>query len=325
VVTDTVGAGAPPPTGAARAAGRLSVALDAVLGDAHRRAPGQRVDLYEDGLVIRSHDLLEPCPRRAARPADDYEDRVSTTRRRVGLLVLRRLWSAAPPGGASWRPDPAALVPVVRAVFDDGEVWPPRLWAWMRSLDPAGRAALAAGAVTWCDGVVRLMGAARDVTWTDPSLPVRRDVPGRRIGLSATLDATRRASDGERLLVVTGAVSSTARRVLAGHAALVRTNVGRRDPVARVTLASPPTGRLDQVVVDDALLDLAVDRVVEHAALRVRPDAASTRPSQSCAHCHLLDECDAGRERLGYGPGIVARSVAGGSADDQDRQQGSST
>lgn len=289
-----------PTTGAVRAADRLAAALDEVLGDAYRSEPGRRVALHEDGLVIRSHDLLERCPRRAARPADDYEDRVMTTRRRVGLLVLRRLWASTPPRTTpQWSPDPADLVPTVKAVFDDADVWPPRLWTWMRSLDPAGRAALAAGAVTWCDGVVRLVGAATDITWTDPSLPVRRDVPGRKVGLAATLDATRRSADGERLLVVTGAVSSTAQRVLAGHAALVRTNVARRDPVVRVTLASPPTGRLDHVVVDDDLLDLAVDRVVEHAALRARPDGAPVRPSRSCAHCHLLDDCDAGLEQLG--------------------------
>ncbi len=315
---------------ATRVAARLEAGLDEVLGDAHRRGPGgpgRSADLRRDRLVIRSHDLLEPCPRRASRPADDYEDRVVTTRRRVGLLVLRRLWGEAPPvPPRGWRVDPGALGPTVRAVFDTPDVWPLQLWEWTRSLDQAGRAALAAGVVTWCDGVIRLVGTARDVSWCDPSLPIRRDVPGRAVGLAATLDATRRTMEGERLLVVTGAASPTARRVLAGQAVLVRTAVARRDRVARVTLAMPPSGQLEHHVVDDALLDLAVDRVVEHAALRVRPDDAPPRPSRSCVHCHLLDECDAGSEHLGCRPGVVAGPAAGRPVDDQDRRhQGTST
>lgn len=289
------------PSAATRVAQRLETAFDAVLGAAYRRSPGQRVDVHEDGLVIRSHDLLERCPRRAASPADDYEDRVMTTQRRVGLLVLRRLWATSSGPHTGGRAGAESLVPTVRAVFDDPEVWPTRLWSWVRSLDPAGRAAVAAGAVTWCDGVLRTVGSARDISWVDPSSSVRRDVPGRAVALVATLDATRRAADGERLLVVTNVASPVARRVLAGHAALVRTAVSRRDPVARVTLAVPPTGQLHQIPVDDALLELAVDRVVELAALRSRPGDAPPRPSRACAHCHLLDVCDDGRQHLGTG------------------------
>lgn len=282
-----------------RIAGRLREGLDAVLGDRYRPDGSTKVDLYRDGLVVRSHDLTERCPRRAGRPPDDYQERVLTARRRVGLLVLRQLWSSGPTASAV---EPAHLPAAVRAVFARPDDWPPRLWSWASSLEPAGRAALAAAVLTWCDGVMRVAGTSPDITWCDPALPVRRDVPGRAVGLAATVDATRRADDGERVLVVAGAASALERRVLAGHAALVRSAEGRRDRVTRVTVASPATGRRDHVVVDDALVELAVDRVVEHVAFRVAPDRAPTRPSAACSHCHLLDDCSDGRAHLTHEP-----------------------
>lgn len=289
-----------------RTAERLSGGLDAVLGDAYRKPPGASVNPYRDGLVIGSYDIAERCGRRAARPADDYEERVLTARRRVGLLLLRDLWDSAPADRTRpWRADPADLVLAAKRVFSYGDRWPDRLWGWSQSLEPAGRAALVAASITWADGAVRSVGSARDITWSDPRSSLRRDVPGRSVRLAAAVDATRRVGDDDRLLIVSPVLDPSARRLMAAHAALVGSFEQRRHPVARVSVASTNSGDIEHFVVDSELVDLAVDRVVEHAALRLRPDDAAPRPSSACRHCHVLDSCEEGRIHLGL-PGPLS-------------------
>lgn len=279
---------------AERARQRLVGTLEGLLGDALVRQPGTKPDLYTDGVVVSVHGLLERCPRRAVLPAEDYQDSVATARRRIGLLALRRLDDDASPAGD--------IVAAVDEVMSDPAGWPGPLRDWVDGLDRAGRAAVAAGAVTWCISVRRLIGADRRVGWSEPSPSMRWDVPGRLVALTASHEArSGHLSSGERLLVVADGAEGAggpADRLRAGYIGLVRALGSGCAPLS-VTVASPSRGDKVRVEVDDGVLDLAVDRVAEHVAHRVAAGAAPTVAGRWCAHCHLLEGCAPGRARVG--------------------------
>jgi hypothetical protein len=269
---------------------RLTSSLDHVLGDDWRPEPGTRPDYYSDGIVVSGFGLLERCPLRAALPADDYEPSVATARRRVGLLALRRLGDDASPAD-----DVATAVDEVLA---DGSEWPPKLWEWVDQLDRAGRAAVAAAAITWCTALLRLVGSDARIRWSDPSLSNRWNVPERLVQLTATHEAQMGGVvHGERLLVLADGDGGPGDRLRAGYVALVRA-LGTQHAPVRVTLAAPSRGELVQVPVDDELLALAVDRVTEHVAHRAAGDRAPVAPGRWCAHCHLLEGCAQGGAHL---------------------------
>jgi hypothetical protein len=274
---------------AAAARARLLESLDQVLGDLLRAEPGRRVPRSER-LRVSEFDLGERCPRRGARPADDFVESATTARRRVGLLALRRLGDDAC--------EETDLPAAVAAVLDSGEGLAPGLADWVADLDRAGKAAVGAAAVTWAASLCRTVGATRrPIRWSDPG-PWTWDVPGRIVSLSAKVDATATAEvRGDVLLWSTGATDPLAQRALAAHLALVRALSTNRAPL-RVTIAVPATGTMRRVPVDPDLLDLGVDRVVEHVALRARPDAAPARPGRACRNCHLLDTCPQGTDHL---------------------------
>jgi hypothetical protein len=148
---------------AERARVRLVGALDGVLGERLVIEPGTKPDYYADGVAVSGFDLLERCPRRAAQPADDYQDSVANARRRVGLLTLRRL-----DDDASDAPDVAAAV---AEVMSDPTGWPGPLREWVDGLDRAGRAAVAAGVITWCISLRRVLRTDRRIGWSDPVGP----------------------------------------------------------------------------------------------------------------------------------------------------------
>lgn len=272
---------------AADAAERLGSSLDQVLGDTYRRTPEHR-DVYADGVVVTAFGLLERCPRRAANPAEDYLDSVPTTRRRVGLLALRRLWRRDLSRGADGQ-----VAAVVAEVADDPDEWPPRLRDWFDELDPPGRAALSSAVATWCLGVLGVVGRSPRVVWTDPSRAGRTDVPGRLVRLNSPVDAVTGALRSERLLMIADGVDTSADRVRAGYAALSH-GLGRRLLPVGVSVGVPSQGLLRRHTVTADLVDLALDRVVEHVALRAAGSAAPARPGPGCRHCHLLEVCNDG-------------------------------
>ncbi len=274
---------------------RLSAALDAVLGDRLVRDDGASVNFFADGVVVDAFAVLERCPRRVARPADDFVDSVTNARRRIGLLALRELAGRPHRPGS---PPADGLLDAVETVIRDQLDWPERLRAWVGDLDRAGRAALTGAVVTWCDGALRLVGRDPRIRWADPSRVPAWNVPGRMVQLRGAIDALiGTVGTGEKLLTLGEAAPGPADRLRAGHHALVRTLASQHAPV-RVTSASASTGVRVAHRVDGALLDLVSDRVVEVVQHRSAPEAAPPWPGNGCSHCHLLDDCPEGRAHL---------------------------
>ncbi len=274
---------------AARA--RLVAALDGVLGDRLRTEPGVRPDYYSDGIVVGAFGLLERCGRRAAHPADDFAESVRTARRRIGLAALRRLGDDASAA--------THLASAVDEVVTDGNSLARGLTDWLEGLDRAGRAAVVAAAISWAEGVVRLVGTDPGIRWADASSAAHWNVPDRLVRVSGSHDALLGGVvRGERLLLVADGDAGPADRLRAGYLALVR-SLGTQHAPVRVTLAAPSRGDLVRVEVDEGLLSLAVDRVAEHVAVRADREHAPPRPGRWCRHCHLLDVCDEGQGHLG--------------------------
>jgi hypothetical protein len=272
---------------AGRARERLVGALDAPLGG-RLRSGG---DDAPEKVRIDAHSLLEHCPRRLANPAEDYEDRTSTVRRRLGLLALRR--GAETSGAPGGRSDPP-LSRSVAEVMADRAGWSAGLRSWLETLEPAGRVAVEAAAHTWATEVARLVGNAPRVRWSDPFLSARWNVPGRSVQLTGATDAmlgTPRT--GEKLLVVSDALPGPGDRLRAGHVAVVHALGSGRTPV-RVSIGAPASGRVEQVRVDEALVDLVVDRIAEVAGHLADAERAPTVPGRWCSHCHWRDVCEDG-------------------------------
>lgn len=266
--------------------------LDRVLDDRLER-PKDRKPEWHEFVKVSSFDLTERCGRRAALPADDFIESIHNARRRVGLLVLRR---AVQDGSDD-------LVAITRTVLDDPSGWPQGLWEWTRELEPAARGAIGSAALTWAAALARTIpaGTARaaraprrtTVTWSDPAMPSRFEVPGRLIKLNGSFDASAGRPRAVVLMSVADGVPAASDRLRAGFVALVRTLQHQLAPV-RVSLAAPSRGRIEPFAVDESLLQLTVDHVVEVVALRADPDRAMPRPSRACGHCHLLDDCPEG-------------------------------
>jgi hypothetical protein len=274
---------------ATRARERLVDALDAALGDRLRVPAGERPDPYRDGVVVNAFGLTERCARRAAHPADDFVETVATARRRIGLAALRRLGD-----DASAADD---LATAVQEVIEERTDLARGLCDWLEQLDRPGRAAVAAGAITWGTATARLVRSGAAVRWSDASSSSAWNVPERPIRLTATHEAlVGGVVSGERLLLVAEGAGGPTERLRAAYLALVR-SLGTQHATVRITLAAPSRGATARVEVDDALLDLAVDRVVEHVAMRADPPSAPPAPGRWCRHCHLLDLCDEGRAR----------------------------
>lgn len=272
---------------ARRARERLVEALDAVLGDRLRTGGEDKPDTVR----IDAHSLLERCPRRLANPAEDYEDRTSTVRRRLGLLALRR--AAETSGAPGARTDPPLLASVAEVIADRAG-WSAGLRTWFETLEPAGRVAVQAAAHTWAADAARLVGGATRVRWSDPFLSARWNVPGRAVQLAGATDAVLGTPrQGEKLLVVTDALPGPGERLRAGHVAVVHALGSGRTPV-RVSIGSPASGRVEPVPVDEGLVDLVVDRIAEVAGHLADAEAAPTVAGRWCSHCHWRDVCEVG-------------------------------
>ncbi len=272
---------------ATRARDRLVDALDGALADRLRVTVGERPDPYRDGVVVAAFGLTERCARRAAHPADDFVESVATARRRVALAALRRVSD-----DASAAQDVASAV---QEVIEERTDLARGLCEWLEQLDRAGRAAVAAGAITWGTALARMVGGGAPVRWADASSSSSWNVPDRLVRLTASHEALwGGVVSGERLLLVADGSGGPTERLRAAYLALVR-SLGTQHAPVRVTLAAPSRGATTRVQVDDALLDLAVDRVVEHVAMRADPPTAPPAPGRWCRHCHLLELCDEGR------------------------------
>lgn len=269
---------------ARRARERLVEALESGLGN-RLRTGGEDAP---ERVRIDAHSLLERCPRRLANPAEDYEDRTATVRRRLGLLALRR--AAETSGAPGARRDPL-LSESVADVMADRAGWSAGLRAWFETLEPAGRVAVEAAAHTWAADAARLVGGATRVRWSDPFLSARWNVPGRAVQLAGATDAVvGTPREGERLLVITDALPGPGERLRAGHVAVVHALGSGRTPVY-VSIGSPASGRKEKVAVDEGLVDLVVDRIAEVAGHLAERETAPTVPGRWCSHCHWRDVC----------------------------------
>lgn len=268
---------------------RLAESLDELLGERFQVERGKKPDYFTDGPGVDAFSILERCPRRLANPAQDYIDSITTARRRIGLLAMRRL-TITPS---------SSIAGAVREVMADPEYWPTKLRQWVEELDRAGAAALSSAVITWCHGAVRLVGRDARVAWADPVMSPRWNVPGRIVQLRGSVDATiGTVGRGEKLLLLGDAVPGPGDRLRAGYAALLRSVTSGHAPI-RVTLGSPATGTMQPVEVNAELLELVTDRVVEVVSHRAAPDQAPPIPGRWCVHCHLLDICSEGAAHVG--------------------------
>ncbi len=274
---------------------RLSAALDAVLGERYVHEEGTKANYFADGVVVDAFAIVERCGRRVARPADDFVESVATSRRRIGLFVLRHLADQPRPPASSAA---TGLVAAVDTVIGEQLDWPENLRGWVGDLDRAGRAALAGAVLTWCDGALRLVGRDPRIRWADPSRAPAWNVPGRLVQLRGSVDAViGTVASGEKLLTLSDAAPGPADRLRAGHHALVR-GLGIRHAPVRVTTGSAATGNRVAHAVDESLLELVTDRVVEVVQHRAAPEHAPPWPGNGCSHCHLLDDCPEGLAHL---------------------------
>jgi hypothetical protein len=170
--------------------------------------------------------------------------------------------------------------------------------AWWRGLGRAGRAAVVAGTTSWCVALVHLLGGHPAIGWADPDRQPRRDLLDGAVSLRASLDARSGSPRrGERLLVVSDAVVPAEARLRAAHLALVQCLGDRAAAPVRVSVASPATGSVHRVPVDDDLLALGADRAAEFVAHLRLGERAPTLAGPGCATCHLLDTCPDGAAR----------------------------
>lgn len=261
--------------------------LAGIVGDRLRVVPGERrPSVYDHGLVVRPHDLLERCPRRSAQPpTGDFAWSTRTARRQIGLGALRLL-----------EDDSSTVDDLGRAVAEvvaNRSALGQSLAAWVDDLGRGGVAALTAAAVTWAAGLRRMVPSDPRVRWADPAAKANWDHPDRLVRVVAAHDASSGGVvNGEVLLLVADRDADSTDRMRAAHLALVRSMLSRHSPV-RVSVAAPSRGEKVQIPVDRDLLDLAVGRLMEHVALRLEPPTAPVRPGRWCSHCHLADVCEA--------------------------------
>ena len=260
----------------------LTESLEFALGDRLRREGSRPAD-GQRWIVITAYDLGAPCPARWAHPptVSDYVDSAANSARRLGRLALR-----------SWRPG-RSLTVAVNGVLADTDDWPDDLRSWFETLDRAGRATVAAAAVSWAAGALGAVRGRGDLSWSRSNQPY--DVPGRAVRLSGSWDAL--AGSRRRpaaLLVMSNAAPVSGRDDLAaGFQALV-CGLGPKMVPERVRIGSAAAGTARPVTITEALLDAAVDRIVELVAFRADPDGAPARPGRWCARCHLLEDCEEG-------------------------------
>jgi hypothetical protein len=269
---------------AAQVRARLLDAVDGTLGARLASATEERLDV---GPFV----LLERCPMRAAHPADDYIDTTATVRRRIGLAALRI--SAAHPGEGDSRAGDCDLGFAVSEALSDRSEWPAPLRQWFDGLEPAGRVAVRGAATTWAADVIRLVGRGH-IHWSDPFRPLVWNVPGRAVRLRASVDGViGRPRAGEKLLVVSDAAPGPGDRLRAGFVAVVHALWSGVSAV-RVSIGSPAAGRVQRFDVDEALTDLAVDRLLEVLGYLSDPSTAPPVAGDWCRYCHLRDVCETG-------------------------------
>jgi hypothetical protein len=280
---------------AARVRARLLDAVDGSLGDHFASGVDDRLDV---GHFV----LLERCPMRAVHPPDDYTDTTANVRRRIGLAALR-VSAALPDGGGGNRGGGDVgeadldLGSAVTEALSDRSEWPAPLRQWFDGLDPAGRVAVRGVATTWAADVIRLVGRRR-IHWSDPFRPLVWTVPGRAVRLRASVDGViGRPRTGEKLLVVSDAAPGPGDRLRAGFVAVVHA-LWSGVTAVRVSIGSPAAGRVQRFDVDEALTDLAVDRLLEVLRYLAEPSAAPAVPGEWCRHCHLRDVCETGLGHL---------------------------
>lgn len=248
---------------AARARDRLTAGLDQVLGEQFRRPDGQKVDFYEDGIVISSFTLFDR-PDEDTSPRAPFADSAFNARRRVGLMALRRLNEIAPPVHSGVGP---TLSEAISAVMKSPDGWPVGLRDWVEGLDRSGQATVVAATMTWCEGALRLVGLGSKVLWSDPQFPTAATVPGRVVRLAANVDASiGTPATGEKLFVISEGLPSPTDRIRCGYVALVRALVANCAP-ERVTTGSPSRGLTTRVTITEEILELAVDHVVQAVAM----------------------------------------------------------
>lgn len=267
---------------------RVLSGLDDVLGDRFARAPGTKPgDVYDHGLVVGPRDILVRCPRSAAAPqGGDFRWTAATARRQIGLRALTLLGDDA---AAVSSPSDAVHLAVANR-----EGLSVRLAEWLDTLGSAGLSTVVAAAVTWTDGVERMISDAGAVRWAGATAGAKWDHPGHLLRVTASHDASFGGPvSGEALLLVADQDVDTGDRARAAHLALVWSLLSGRAP-RRVTLAAPSRGTLSRVPVDEELLMLAADRLIDHVALRCEPAVSPARPGRECRYCRLLDSCEEG-------------------------------
>ncbi|MGB3412000.1 MAG: hypothetical protein WBA45_12480 [Microthrixaceae bacterium] len=288
---------------------RLTADLDHVLGERFTRKGREKVDFYVDGIVVSSFTLFDR-PEVDQVERDPYIESAFNARRRIGLIVMRQLTLNAspaagdrgtttvsrtgPPGSKREPSTGRSMMAAVESIMESSDGWPLNLRNWVESLDGAGRAAVVATTIAWCEGALRLVGTDPRITWTDPQYSSPLDLPGRRVRLQANIDAAMGTlGTGERLFVVSEALPSPRERITAGFVALVRA-IGAGAAPERVTIGAPSRGSMERYEVTEELLELAVDQVIETVAraadIRSLAESGLNSESKSTTESHVLKE-----------------------------------
>jgi len=254
------------------------------LGDGLRSAGVEPPDADGPGPArdwLGHHLAAEPCAARAYVVHDDFEESASTAARAIALTAL---------AGRSTGDD----LPTdrVNAVLEVPEDLRPSLAEWLRGLDRAGTAAVAAAATAWLVDAVALGHRRGDEpAWQDPRTVAFKPKPW-GVSLAASCDAVRASPAGINLLVVRRRASATDAR-LARRVALVWALVTGQVP-ASVVLGHRDSLQRDRHPVDDPMMEVALQDAVLDIGWAIAPSGAPVVPNSGCRHCPLLDSCEDG-------------------------------
>lgn len=273
---------------------RLDAALEQDAGDApgvsgpyvNDAAPGaapvsQRVSLHRAAAECPAGALVED-PRRFDAEGD-FVEAVFTCTREVALNALRR----NPPG----RP----AEEIVQEAMADPESLRWGVADWVARADRAARSVLHDSAVSWVIDARALAARRGEPQWQPPAALSHRP-RGCDVTLTATVDARRTTGSGAHLLVLRPRRDSAERR-LVGRVALLWA-LGRGEVAASVVLGVRESLERRQSLVEDSLLEEAIDDAVADIGRTQRPSLAPRIPGAECRYCGALSECEQGRAHV---------------------------
>jgi hypothetical protein len=198
---------------------------------------------------------------------------------------------------------------LVAEVLARPEALAPGLAEWVRDLDRAGRAAVAAEAASWVvDARALALRGGVEVEWQRAGSLWHRPA-GLATKLGASVDAVRRDGGALRALVVRGRPSPGDAR-LARRVALVLCLEQGAVPV--VAMGYRESLGIERFEPGDDWVDVALGEAVLDLHRAARPSVAPAVAGPGCAWCHLRPECAEGSAHAAV---LVAGPAQAGASD----------